>query len=207
MFHLFFTWTLYSVPAQLIVRTTSKTTGHVFLPWSCVPMPTTRSRSLLHKDITYEEAHETETNVLHQLGHLEERRKFYYLIYEHRDLVQQRVAHHLGLHSGSATPSPVGAQRGPASASSGFGRPHPRRKLFPRHVLLGTPHCRPRDPEARHTVGQTRWNVTHTSLGLAVRSKHSTRSCLFSVRPPHVYGTTAGLTLSSAPGASGTSLE
>lgn len=62
----------------------------------------TRSRSLLHKEITYEEANETETNILHQLGNPEERRKFYYLIYEHRDLIQRRVAHHLGLRSTSA---------------------------------------------------------------------------------------------------------
>lgn len=62
-------------------------------------MSEARLRPLLHKEITYEEARESETNILHQLGYRKERKKLYYLVYEHRDLIQKRVAHHLGLPS------------------------------------------------------------------------------------------------------------
>merc|ERR1712000_13227 len=68
---------------------------------SCIPMPTIRPRFLLHKEITYDEANESETNILHPLGYPEERSKFYYHIYEHGNLIQRRVAHHLDLFSAS----------------------------------------------------------------------------------------------------------
>lgn len=60
------------------------------------------SRNLLHGEITYEEAIESRSNILHQLQYPEERRKFYYLVDKHRHLIQERVAHHLGIRSPSA---------------------------------------------------------------------------------------------------------
>lgn len=90
------------VLVKCVCTITPRTAECSILPWSCIPMCTTRSRSLLHKEITYEEANSAETNILQQLGYPEERSKLYYLIYEHRDLIQRRVALHLGLRSASA---------------------------------------------------------------------------------------------------------
>jgi hypothetical protein len=54
-------------------------------------------RRLLGEEITYSTAKEKETNVLHALGYLEQRAKFFDYLDENRSSIQPLAAHHLGL--------------------------------------------------------------------------------------------------------------
>lgn len=62
-------------------------------------MPATRI--LLGEEVTYEDAKTREINILHQLTYPDRFQRFYDFIFRHQSLIQERVAHHLDLHSPS----------------------------------------------------------------------------------------------------------
>ncbi|KAK7897034.1 hypothetical protein LTR67_004922 [Exophiala xenobiotica] len=62
-------------------------------------MPATRI--LLGEEVTYEDAKTRETNILHQLTYPDRVQSFYNFIFRYQNLIQERVALHLGLHSPS----------------------------------------------------------------------------------------------------------
>lgn len=63
---------------------------------------TLRPRRLLRGEITYSAAKEQDANILHQLGYWDQRNKYFARLYRSRKLIQQIVAHHLGLASANA---------------------------------------------------------------------------------------------------------
>lgn len=56
-------------------------------------------RRLLRQNITYSMAKKEETNILHELGYWPQQNAFFDYIHEHRSLLAEIVAHHLGIHS------------------------------------------------------------------------------------------------------------
>ncbi|EAW11932.1 uncharacterized protein ACLA_006910 [Aspergillus clavatus NRRL 1] len=58
-----------------------------------------KPRRLLHGEITYHEAKEQESNILHQLGYTDERDRFFNHLHQNRKSIAILTAHHLGLSS------------------------------------------------------------------------------------------------------------
>lgn len=58
-----------------------------------------KTRRLLKEEITYSEAIDRDTNVLHQLGYPEEKDRFFLHLGQNRQQIKAIVAHHLGLKS------------------------------------------------------------------------------------------------------------
>ncbi|RDW61698.1 uncharacterized protein DSM5745_10370 [Aspergillus mulundensis] len=59
----------------------------------------TQTRRLLHGEITYAEAKESDSNILHALGYREQKLKYFTHLYRHRKEIEALAAHHLGLAS------------------------------------------------------------------------------------------------------------
>ncbi|RAH53124.1 hypothetical protein BO85DRAFT_166036 [Aspergillus piperis CBS 112811] len=61
-----------------------------------------KTRRLLHQEITYSEAQDDQSNILHKLTFPSQRDQFLDHVYRHRSWIQTVVSHHLNLRSGDA---------------------------------------------------------------------------------------------------------
>lgn len=58
-----------------------------------------KRRRLLHGEIEYNDAKESDRNILHELSYWEQERQYINYLYQRRELIKEIVVHHLGLNS------------------------------------------------------------------------------------------------------------
>ena len=58
-----------------------------------------KSRALLRGEITYEDAKESDTNILHELGYRDQKIRFFTYLYRNHELIRSIITSHLGVTS------------------------------------------------------------------------------------------------------------